>query len=212
VVRLAPKQVDVSVRHGHLEGLLQSPEAPSFAAVVCHPHPQMGGTMNNNVVYRLARGLYDAGAATLRFNFRGVGRSTGEYGQAVGEREDVAAALDFLSAAHPGLPLWATGFSFGARVGLEVGASDARVVKLLGVGLALSAFDMSFLLPVHKPKAFVQGEQDEFATGQEVSAFAERMAPPKHLEIVPRASHLFHGALGELESAIARAVDFLRAA
>ncbi|MBI5546645.1 MAG: alpha/beta hydrolase [Deltaproteobacteria bacterium] len=196
--------------HGLLEGLLQEPENPSFAAVACHPHPLYGGTMNNNVIYRVARGLYDAGGAVLRFNFRGVGRSTGAYANAIGEQEDAIAALDFLSARQPSLPLWMAGFSFGARVGLDVGARDPRVVRLLGVGLALTVFDLSFLYPVTKPKAFIQGEADEFGAGPQVEELVARMAEPKRLEIVSGASHLFPGKLPELEQAIGRGVAFLQ--
>jgi hypothetical protein len=210
-VRWAPKPVRIPVSHGFLEGLLQEPEQPTFAAVACHPHPLQGGAMSNNVIYRVARGLYDGGGAVLRFNFRGVGRSTGSFGDAIGEQEDVTAALDFVAALHPALPLWCAGFSFGARVGLEVGARDSRVVKLLGVGLAPTVFDLSFLLPITKPRAFIQGERDEFGSGDQVTDLVARMAEPKRLEIVPGASHLFAGKHPELELAIGRAVEFLKA-
>jgi len=208
--RWAPRPVEIPVSHGHLEGLLQAPDAPTFAAVACHPHPLHGGTMHNSVIYRVARGLYDAGAAVLRFNFRGVGLSTGAYGDAVGEQEDVGAALDFLAARHPALPLWVAGFSFGSRVGLEVGVRDARVSKLLGVGLAVSAFDYSFLLATTKPKAFIQAEQDEFGGASEIEELVARMAEPKRLEIVPGTTHLFPKKLAELEAAAGRSVEFLK--
>ena len=94
--------------------------------------------------------------------------------------------------------------------GLEVGARDARVEKLFGVGLALSMFDLSFLLPVAKPKAFIQGERDEFASGAQAEAFVAKMAEPRHLEVIPGASHLFPGKLVELEAAVARAVEYLK--
>jgi alpha/beta superfamily hydrolase len=209
-MRWAPKRIEIPVAHGHLEALLQEPEEPSLAAVVCHPHPLMGGTMDNHVVYRLARGLNDVGAVVVRFNFRGVGDSTGTHADGVGEQDDATAALDFLRERHPSLPLWMAGFSFGARVGLEVGARDPRVVKLLGVGLALSMFDLSFLLAVTKPKAFIQGGSDEFAGAAKVEEFVKGMIEPKRLEIVPGASHLFTGKQAELEAAIARAIEFLQ--
>ena len=101
--------------------------------------------MNNNVVYRVAKALNDRATAVLRFNFRGVGRSTGSYGEGVAECEDAQAALDFMAARYPGLPLWMAGFSFGARVGLVTGIRDPRVSRLLGVGLAVRMFDLSFL-------------------------------------------------------------------
>lgn len=209
-MRWSPRPVVIPVSHGSLEGLLQEPESPAFAAVVCHPHPLFGGTMNNNVVYRIARGLYDAGAAVLRFNFRGVGTSTGVHAQGIGEKEDALAALDFLAERHPSLPMWMAGFSFGARVGLEVGAHDPRVAKLLGAGLALKLLDFSFLADLRKPKAFIQGENDEFGDAHAVQRLVGAMAGPKHLEIVAGARHLFSEKLPELEAAIGRAVGFLK--
>ena len=152
----------IPVAHGQLEAILKEPAAPVAAAVVCHPHPLGGGTMNNNVVYRAAKALGEAGVAVLRFNFRGVGASTGRHDGGAGEEEDALAALDVLAQRHPDLPLWMAGFSFGARVGLTVGARDARVGKLLGIGLALSMFDYSFLNDCAKPKAVIQAANDEY--------------------------------------------------
>ena len=134
-------RVVIPVAHGQLEGILRAPSEAVAAAVVCHPHPLGGGTMNNNVVYRAAKALVAGGVTALRFNFRGVGASTGSHANGVGEEEDVRAALDFLRAQAPGLPIWIAGFSFGARVGLTVGARSDDVVKLFGIGLALHMFD-----------------------------------------------------------------------
>ena len=158
----------IPVAHGELEAIVREPAAPTAAAVVCHPHPQGGGTLNNNVVYRLAKALVDGGAATLRFNFRGVGASTGAYAEGIGEEDDARAAIDFLRARHPTLPLWVAGFSFGARVGLSVGARDPRVDKLLGVGLALKMFDYSFLSACPKPKAIIQASDDEYGAREAI--------------------------------------------
>ena len=146
----------IPVAHGQLEAIVREPREPVAAAVVCHPHPRGGGTMNNNVVYRLGKALVDGGVATLRFNFRGVGASTGSYADGLGEEDDARDALDFLRARHPRLPLWMAGFSFGARVGLSVGARDARVEKVLGVGLALKMFDYGLLASSSKPKAIIR--------------------------------------------------------
>ncbi|HEX5269636.1 MAG TPA: alpha/beta hydrolase [Gemmataceae bacterium] len=201
----------IPVAHGQLEAILREPEAPRAAAVVCHPHPRGGGTLNNNVVYRLAKALVEGGVAALRFNFRGVGASTGSYDDGVGEEDDARAALDFLAARHPTLPLWMAGFSFGARVGLSVGARDARVGKLLGVGLALSMFDYRFLGACDKPKAIIQASDDEFGGRAEIEAAVQQMAEPKRLWIVDGATHLFPGRLDPFEAAAREAVAFLDA-
>jgi alpha/beta superfamily hydrolase len=202
--------IAIPVAHGRLEAILREPEAPTAVAVVCHPHPLGGGTMNNNVVYRLAKALVDGGVVALRFNFRGVGASTGTHGSAVGEEEDVRAAIDWLRARHPTLPLWVTGFSFGARVGLAVGARSDDVVKLLGIGLALRMFDHSVLAGCAKPKAFIQASEDEHGGRAEIEAAVASMVEPRRLWIVEGASHLFAAHLDPLEAAAREAVAYLK--
>jgi alpha/beta superfamily hydrolase len=201
----------IAVDHGQLEAILKEPPAPVAAAVLCHPHPLGGGTMNNNVVYRAAKALVEAGVAVLRFNFRGVGASTGRHDGGAGEEDDALAALDALAQRHPGLPLWMAGFSFGARVGLTVGARDARVEKLLGIGLALSMFDYSFLDACEKPKAVIQAANDEYGAASSIRAAVDQMAGPKRLWVVEGATHLFPQHLAELERAAGEAAAWLLA-
>src|SRR6202795_5150636 len=121
---------------GRVEAILWSPCAgsPPRAALVCHPHPLFGGTMHNKVVYRVARGLRRTGAAVLRFNFRGVGRSQGEHAHGVGEADDARVALDWLRARFPGMPYTLAGFSFGSRVILRLGCSTADASQLIAAG------------------------------------------------------------------------------
>jgi alpha/beta superfamily hydrolase len=204
-------RLSIPVPHGQLEAILREPPAPVAAAVLCHPHPLGGGTMNNNVVYRAAKALHDAGVAVLRFNFRGVGTSTGRHDGGAGEEDDALSALDVLAQRHAGLPLWMAGFSFGARVGLTLGARDERVEKLLGIGLALSMFDYSFLDACTKPKAIIQAANDEYGARDAISAAFERMASPKQLAIVDGATHLYPQHLAELESAAGSAARWLLA-
>jgi uncharacterized protein len=201
----------IPVAHGGLEGVLREPPQPLAAAVVCHPHPLGGGTMNNNVVYRAAKALVEGGVATLRFNFRGVGASTGRYDEGVGEEDDARDALAFLRARYPDLPLWMAGFSFGARVGLTVGAREPAVVKLLGIGLALKMFDYRFLDSCTKPKAVIQAADDEYGGRDAIEAAVLQMAEPKRLWIIDGATHLFPAHLDPFEAAAREAVEFLRA-
>lgn len=212
-MRFAPRTVDIpAAGGGRLEGLLQTPEpprSPRFAAVVCHPHPMHGGTMHNSVAYRLARSLEEAGGAVLRFNFRGVGASTGAFDQGIGEREDVRAALDYLARLYPGLPLWVGGFSFGSWVGLWVGARDERVKALFGVGLPLSLESFGFLSDCRKPMAFVQAEHDEFGSAPQLRALVENLPGHRELWIVGGASHLFPGRMPALETALGQAARWL---
>ena len=205
-------RVDVPVEHGRLEAILRAPPDAVAAAVVCHPHPLYGGTMNNNVVYRAAKALVDGGVAALRFNFRGVGGSTGRYAEGIGEEDDARAALAWLGAQFPALPLWIAGFSFGARVGLTVGAASPEVKKLLGIGLALEMFDYTFLTTCAKPKAILQASDDEYGGRGPIETAVGAMAEPKRLWIIEGASHLFPGHLDPFEAAAGEAVAFLRAA
>ena len=206
----ASGRIDLPVAHGILEAILKESASPFAAVVLCHPHPKGGGTMHNNVVYRVAKSLSEAGATVLRFNFRGVGRSTGSYDQGAGEQDDARDALNFLARRHPGVPLWMAGFSFGARVGLTVGAADDRVQKLLGVGLALTMFDYGFLAASPKPKAIVQAANDEYGARDAITAAVAGMTEPKRLFVVDGATHLFPGRLDELERAADAAVAYLR--
>jgi alpha/beta superfamily hydrolase len=199
----------IPVEHGQLEAILREPAAPVAAAVVCHPHPLGGGTMNNNVVYRLARALVDANVAVLRFNFRGVGASTGRHDGGPGEEDDAMAALGVMEQRHPSLPLWMAGFSFGARVGLTVGEREPRVTKLLGIGLALSMFDYSFLNGSAKPRAIIQASNDEYGGRGPVEAAVAKMAEPRKLWVVEGATHLFPQHLADLEASAGEAARWL---
>jgi alpha/beta superfamily hydrolase len=203
--------VTIPVAHGSLEGILREPTSAVAAAVVCHPHPRGGGTMNNNVVYRAAKALVAGGVIALRFNFRGVGASTGAHADGVGEEEDVRAAIEFLRAHAPGLPIWIAGFSFGARVGLTVGAQSDDVVKLLGIGLALQMFDYRFLASCPKPKAIVQASHDEYGGREAIEEAVRGMSEPRRLWVVDGASHLFPGHLDAFERAAEEAVTYLKA-
>src|SRR6266700_374986 len=122
--------VNIPTSQGHLEGILKPEDEgtqPPYTALVCHPHPLYGGTMHNKVVFKVAQTLQALNIPSLRFNFRGVGRSTGSYDEGRGEMDDARYALEFLSRRYPGLPVIMAGFSFGAYIGLRVASVDDRV-------------------------------------------------------------------------------------
>ncbi len=191
--------------HGRLEAILKEPREPArAAALVLHPHPLHGGTMHNKVVFRAARALNEAGAVALRFNFRGVGASTGTHDHARGEQDDARVALDHLANTYPHLPLLLAGFSFGARVGLEVGSTDARIAALIGIGTPVNMYDFSFLQHCRKPLLLVHGERDEFGDGDKLRALAAQLPAEARvqIEIIPGAGHFFDAQLDELVRAI----------
>ena len=195
---------------GRLEALLwtSGAAAPAMAGLVCHPHPLFGGTMHNKVAFQAARSLHRAGLPVLRFNFRGAGLSAGEHDRGRGEQEDVRSALDFLSEEFPGVPVVLAGFSFGAWVGLRVGAEDARVAQLAGLGIPVNDSDFSYLRECAKPKLFVVGTEDQFAARDRVESLFATLPEPKRLVFVEGANHFFTGKLDQVDRAL---TDWLKA-
>ena len=196
---------------GPLEALLWEPiadQTPLLAAVVCHPHPLYGGTMHNKVVYRTAQTLLGCGLPALRFNFRGVGASPGAYDESRGETQDARAALDFLAARYPGIPLLAAGFSFGALVGMRAGCAHPRVVELIGLGLPVNdpALDFSYLRECRKPKLLLIGERDPYASSEKVKSLAPTFphdgASQTHIVYIPDADHFFTDHLDAMTLAL----------
>ena len=196
----------IPAEHGQLEAILKEPRTgpTKGVALVLHPHPLGGGTMHNKVVFRAAAALNDAGLTTLRINFRGVGQSTGEHDEGRGERNDVRAGLDYLSANYPELNITLCGFSFGARVGLEVGIEDRRVKYLIGIGTPLDKYDFEFLQACRKPLLLVHGERDEFGDIERVKQMAAELEQKTQvrLVVVPGAGHFFENGLDDLKRAI----------
>ncbi len=175
---------------------------PRYAALVCHPHPLYGGTMHNKVVFKVAQALQMLGMLALRFNFRGVGRSTGTYDEGRGEMDDVRYALEFLSRRYPGLPVILAGFSFGAYVALQVACIDDRVQAMIGLGVPARMFDAEYLMDCHKPKLIVQGTKDELAPYSLAAAWFEHVPAPKSMVAVQGADHFFQGHLDEVQAII----------
>ncbi len=205
-----PTVTDLVGPAGPLEALLDEPGSGDVRAAVvfAHPHPQYGGTMHTKAVYQGAKGLTRVGCAVLRFNFRGVGRSAGEFDQGEGEKEDFRSALDYMAGRYPGRPLWAAGFSFGAWVALEVGAVDDRVTALIGIAPPVTTsvsgqhYTFEHTLASTKPKFFVQGEADEVCPIEGMWTFYGKLEEPKELVTIDAADHLFEGKTTEVGEAL----------
>ncbi len=191
---------------GKLEALLEEPDeaAPVEAAVVCHPHPQFGGTMHNKVVYRIARGLRRSGCVVLRFNFRGVNLSEGKYAEGLGETEDARVALRELERRYPELPLMVAGFSFGSRVALRLTSEENAIRRVIAVGFPTRVAERDFVYRVRAPKYFVQSTKDEFGPRAELAQFFETVPEPKQLDWVEAGDHFFKDALDGFEGVIER--------
>lgn len=192
--------------HGRLEAILKEPAgAAKGVALVCHPHPLGGGTMHNKVVYRAAAGLLEAGLVTLRFNFRGVGLSTGEHDEGRGEKDDIRAALDYLAENYPQQhrrEITFAGFSFGSRFGTETVLTDDRVPHLVSIGTPVDKYDYSFLTECRKPILFVHGDSDEFGSVASLRKLYDRLECEKELVIFENCGHFFDKHLNELKNAV----------
>ena len=198
------REVTIEGPAGRLEGLLQERDAHDHAwnAVVCHPHPQKGGTLHNKVAHRVAAVLHELGATVLRFNFRGVGKSAGVYDQGVGELEDARAALAWLRARHPGARVTLAGFSFGAWVAARLAASEAGIEQVILVAPPVSTADFSVLATAPVPKLVIQGTRDDLAPAAALDAAFPGWAEPKALFRVEGASHFFDRQLAALGEAL----------
>lgn len=197
-------RVEFSGPAGRLAGLLHRPDAPpSFAAVVSHPHPLFGGTMDNKVVYRVARALEDAGGLVLRYDFRGAGGSEGTHDRGVGERDDLRAALAFLrSVGGKGLPTLLAGFSFGSAMTSLVGVQDATIPGMLLVGAPIRSHPFEELRGSTKPVALIQGDRDEHGPIDAIAALAASLRGPARLVVIPGANHFFDDAQDDLTRAV----------
>lgn len=197
----------IPASHGRLEAIIKEPEGTQRGvALVLHPHPLGGGTMHNKVVFNAARALNDAGLTTLRINFRGVGQSTGQHDEGRGELSDVRAGLDYLAQNYPGQQITLCGFSFGARVGMEVGIADDRVAYLIALGTPIKKYDFDFLTACRKPILFVHGDGDEFGDVEALDRLGDKLKEQTSVKlvVVKNADHFFTGQLEELKQAMTR--------
>ena len=178
-----------------LEGVLHLPDNPTChpAVVVCHPHPLYGGSMNVDMVYKVCEELTDHSIAGLRFNFRGVGRSEGQYDDGTGEQQDVKAALSFLQTRKEidSSRLGLCGYSFGTMVGIPVADADERIQAYAGISAFFVAPDL--LMGFHKPKFFIHGTRDEFISCRQAEENVRKLPEPKEFVSVEGADHFWWG-------------------
>ena len=170
----------------------------SAVAIVCHPHPLHGGTMTNKVVTTLVKTFRELGLATVRFNFRGVGKSAGRFADGVGEVEDLLAVVDWVKKMLPNDDLWLAGFSFGGYIAAKV-ATQIPVAQLVTVAPQASRFTAEPFPPIMCPWVLVQGERDEVVPPEEVFAWVETLDRKPIVIRMPGAGHFFHGQLLELQ-------------
>ena len=197
---------------GSLEAIIETPVTAEGAGaelgaygVVCHPHPLHGGTMDNKVVWTLARAFQQFGVPVIRFNFRGVGASSGAYDAGSGETADALAAIAYGRARWPGAALWLAGFSFGAVVALRA-ARAAQPARFVAVAPGITRVEAGDVAAPACPWLIVQGEADDVVPAAAVIEWAKRLTPAPQLVLLPAAGHFFHGRINELRDVV---VSFL---
>ena len=202
----APERLFIEGQAGALEAVVEeTPAAGSGYAIVCHPHPLFGGTMDNKVVTTVARALHETGIPTVRFNFRGVGASAGAYDQGVGETADADTVASWGAQRWPGRDLVIAGFSFGAYVALRL--AQQRVPRyLITVAPALELFQAFGMAVPRAPWLVVQGDADEVVDPASVIDWVNGLDPKPRLIVLPGVGHFFHGRLRELRDAVVDAI------
>ena len=197
---------------GRLEGRYHHGKGPNAPiALLLHPHPKFGGTMNNRVVYHMFQAFTRRGFSALRFNSRGVGRSQGVYDDGLGELSDAASALDWMQATNVDAPqCWIAGFSFGAWIGMQLLMRRPEISGFISVAPPANHYDFSFLAPCPASGLFVHGQADEVVPEAEAAALAERLSAQRAITIdyrtVPGANHFFNEHIDEL---MAHVEDYL---
>ena len=201
-----PQPIEIPGPAGIIEARLEDPvpdgEPHTVVGVMCHPHPLHGGTMQNKVVHTAARAMQEVGAATVRFNFRGVGASAGRYDAGAGELEDALAVVEWARARYACDTLWLGGFSFGAAVALQAAVRGARPQRLVTIAPPVGRIITD---PIARPDCawlVVQGDRDELVDVELVRTWVAGYAPPPSLVVVAGAEHFFHGRLTELRQSI----------
>lgn len=186
---------------GALELLTSTPKQilRPEVAVICHPHPLYGGTMHNKVVHTLARTFKEMGMRTVRFNFRGIGASQGNYANGIGETDDLLAVMHWVQQAVADVIFWSAGFSFGSYVA-ACATKTILPAQLISIAPPIENFNFTPLMPIECPWLVVQGEKDEVVSAQAVFDWIAKMPNPPELIRMPDATHFFHGQLIELQS------------
>ena len=198
---------------GRLEGRYHPQKAKDAPiAIILHPHPLYGGTMNNKVVYNLHYAFHRIGFTCLRFNFRGVGRSQGEYDQGIGELSDAASALDWAQAINPeARSCWIAGFSFGAWIGMQLLMRRPEIEGFISVAPPANLYDFSFLAPCPSSGLIIHGDKDAVVPHKDVNGLVDKLKTQKGIiieqKVVPGANHFFDGKVEPLMESITGYLD-----
>ncbi|MGY8985911.1 MAG: alpha/beta hydrolase [Sphingomonadales bacterium] len=198
---------------GRLEGRYHAGKTPTAPlALILHPHPQYGGTMNNKVCYNLFHIFVKRGFAVLRFNFRGVGRSQGEFDDGLGELSDAASSLDWVQSFNPNATsCWVAGFSFGAWIGMQLLMRRPEIKGFISIAPPANLYDFSFLAPCPSSGLIVQGNRDTIVDAPTVENLTEKLQAQRKITIdyeeIDGANHFFENQLEEMNKRVETYLD-----
>jgi alpha/beta superfamily hydrolase len=198
---------------GRLEGrFAPAPKPRAPVAMILHPHPMSGGTMNNRIVIELYKTFQRRGFATLRFNFRGVGKSQGVFDNGIGELSDAASALDWVQSFHAeASTTWVAGFGFGAWIGMQLLMRRPEIRGFISIAPPANMFDFTFLAPCPASGIIIQGENDEVVTPIAVQKLVDKLRTQKHITIhhdtIPKANHFFEHEMGDVDKYLDMRLD-----
>lgn len=201
-----PERITIGGPAGDIESVVEAPEGARTFAVVCHPHPLFGGTLDNKVVHSLARTFQEQGTATIRFNFRGVGASAGVHADGVGESDDATAVIAWGRDRWRRAPLWLAGFSFGGAVAIRIAAGQQPEL-LVTVAPAVQRVPVATSALPQCPWLIVQGDADDVVPVSETQTWVARHAPRASIALIAGAGHFFHGRLHDLKEVVAGFIE-----
>ena len=198
---------------GRLEGRYHhSKETGAPLALILHPHPLHGGTMNNRIAYTMYQSFQKLGFSVMRFNFRGVGRSQGSFDNGVGELSDAASALDWVQSIHPeAQTTWVAGVSFGALIGMQLLMRRPEIRGFISIAPPANMYDFTFLAPCPSSGIIIQGDADEVVTPAAVQKLVDKLRTQRHITIhhdtIPKANHFFEHEMDQLMGSVDRYLD-----
>ncbi|MBK8374655.1 alpha/beta hydrolase [Sphingorhabdus sp.] len=198
---------------GRIEARFSPPPRPRApVAMILHPHPQAGGTMNDRITQAMYKTFVARGFATIRFNFRGVGRSEGEFDNGIGELSDAAAALDWVQAFHPeASTTWIAGFSFGAWIGMQLLMRRPEIRGFISVSPPANMYDFSFLAPCPSSGIIIHGAGDEIVAPNAVQKLVDKLRTQRHITVhhdeIPRANHFYENEMDLLMGSVDNYLD-----
>ncbi|MCH9844508.1 MAG: alpha/beta hydrolase [Alphaproteobacteria bacterium] len=203
-------EITLSGPSGRIEARYYAGSPNNIAILLMHPHPLMGGTMSNKLIYTLYNSFVKMNISCMRFNFRGVGRSEGEFDNGEGELSDTAVALNWLQSKSPGQPIWVCGYSFGAWIAMQLLMRRPEIQRFIAISPPCNMHDFNFLAPCPKSGQIIHGAQDTIVPIENTSELVEKLNTQKNIkvdyQVLQDADHFYKYQIEEVRQLVCRYV------